>query len=243
MLFLIQVFVKIFYAEITMILLVEDSTDSQVLIEKAISHLSSLKIAGDLQSARQALENNKFDLILLDMFLPDGNGMDFYKEIQGISKYKKIPVVFLTAKDEVDAKVQAFHMGAEDYITKPFNSKELAARIEMRLKKLNQLASDQGNIEHGPLLIDMKKQTVLSNEDGAQKELSLTPTEFKLLILFIENQGQIISRDDVIKKIWPDAVHIVERNVDTHISSLRKKVKTAQKNLRSIRNVGYTYKA
>lgn len=225
-----------------MILLIEDSIDSQVLIETAIAGLSKLVKASDLATARQAVQNNKFDLILLDMYLPDGNGMDFFKELQSNANFKKTPVLFLTAKDEVDSKVEAFHLGAEDYITKPFNTKELHARIEMRLKKISKNASEQGFIEHGPLLIDMKKQTVFLKENDTQTELSLTPTEFKLLILFIENQGHIISRDDVIKKIWPDAVHIVERNVDTHISSLRKKVKIVQKNLRSIRNVGYTYK-
>lgn len=225
-------------SEMPKILLVEDAKDCQILVKEALSNVSAVQVAETLQEAKQALKNESFDLILLDLSLPDGSGMEFFSRLRE-QDYAEIPVVFLTAQGESSVQVAAFSLGADDFIVKPLRPVEFRARVEAKLKKLAREKSSEAVLVKGALRIELGLQRAFIVAKDSKKELDLTGREFKLLYHMAKNEGKAFSRDQLIAAVWGTGVHILDRTVDTHVYTLRKKLGAYSGYIESQVGLGY----
>lgn len=172
--------------------------------------------AGNWAKAKEILKDHLPDLIILDLMLPDGDGIEICKLLK--EQYRKTPIIMLTAKDSVSDKVMGFESGADDYIVKPFETLELIARIKACLKRTMPVDS---TIVINDLEVNSRAHTVKLKG----KEIELTPKEYELLYLFITNRGEVISREFIRKKIWRDSkIYSWSRVIDVHIQHLRHKI-------------------
>lgn len=224
------------------ILLVEDSKDCQILVKETLSKVAHVRIAASLQEARSALSENRFDLIILDVTLPDGDGLEFFSKFQSQSADSgEIPVIFLTGKTEASMQVTAFSMGAEDYIVKPLRPIEFRARVEAKLKKIASAKQSETLVVRGDLRIELGTQraSLLASANGGRRELDLTGREFKLLYHLARREGTVFSREELITAVWGESVHVLDRTVDTHIYTLRKKLGDCSHYIESEVGMGY----
>ncbi len=189
--------------------------------------------ANSQNAAVDTLENEHFDLILLDISLPDGNG---YAVCTAAKRIGDIPVIFLTASDDEHSVVTGFALGADDYITKPFRPMELLSRIKNVLRRSGKAESV---VQLGDLKIDLVRGTVCKNE----AELFLSALEYKLLLVFVNNRGIVLSRDKLLSEIWDIAGEFVNDNTLTvYIKRLREKIETDPQHptvIKTVRGLGY----
>ena len=225
------------------ILVIEDEPD----INKTISY--NLLTEGfepisayNLLEADNWIQSNSPDLILLDLMLPDGSGLDFCKRIKSKDKFNNIPIIILTAKDDEVDKVVGFELGADDYVTKPFSVRELILRIKAILKRKT-ISSHSENIdlneskEFGKLKIDADSHEVFIDNN----EIILTALEFKLLKHLVDRRGRVQTRDQLLSDVWGYSAQITTRTVDTHVKRLREKLGIMGKHVETIRGVGYRF--
>lgn len=173
-------------------------------------------------------------LILLDIMLPDEDGIHILKKIRNTMAYRDIPIIMVTAKTtEIDA-VKGLDMGADDYITKPFGVMELVSRVKAVLRR-TQKAEHQQILIYKNIVIDEAQHKVFVDDE----EIELTYKEYEMLKLLIINKGIVLTRDKIMESIWGYDFEQGNRTVDVHIQSLRKKVKSAGVHIKTIRNVGY----
>lgn len=182
-------------------------------------------------SAENALEYNvaDYDLILLDIMMDKMSGIELAAKLKENADTADIPIIFLTAKDWDDDMVAGLRLGADDYIVKPFSIKNVMARIEAVLRRTS------SKKKQGGIVCD--RQMKVCTIDG--KVIKLTRTEFEILSLFLENTGRIFTREDIVRKVWPDDVVVFDRTVDVHITRLRTKVAPYGKHI--ISRTGYGY--
>lgn len=178
------------------------------------------------------------DLILLDLMLPGMDGLEICKELR--RQNIKTPIIMLTAKSQDFDKVIGLELGADDYITKPFHSHELRARIKAVLRR----TKDQGNITNDHIKIDnfeIDRSKYLLKLRG--KEIPLTQIEFDLLALLMENPGVVMKRDHILNEIWGDEVFVTPRTIDAHIAKMRRKFPSRedQDRIACLRGVGYKF--
>ena len=225
------------------ILVIEDEPD----INKTISY--NLLTEGfepisayNLLEADDWIQSNSPDLILLDLMLPDGSGLDFCKRIKSKNKFNNIPIIILTAKDDEVDKVVGFELGADDYVTKPFSVSELILRIKAILKRKT-ITSHSENVdlneskEFGKLKIDADSHEVFIDNN----EVILTALEFKLLKHLVDRRGRVQTRDQLLSDVWGYSAQITTRTVDTHVKRLREKLGIMGKHVETIRGVGYRF--
>lgn len=224
------------------ILLVDDSPDIHLLVKAALKD-DRLEVisAYSVDEGFNLFSSQSFQLILLDIGLPSGDGFELLTRLTPLAKFKGIPVFFLTGESEITAKVTAFELGAEDYIVKPFDITEFRARVQARLKKLKAAESAGAILSKGPFEMDLSLQKAYLAEP-VRTDLNLTPIEFKLLVLFCRNEGVALSRELILTTIWGKEVHVFDRTVDTHVSSLRKKLQSHSRSVQSVPGVGYILK-
>lgn len=173
-------------------------------------------------------------LILLDIMLPDEDGIHILKKIRNTMAYRDIPIIMVTAKTtEIDA-VKGLDMGADDYITKPFGVMELISRVKAVLRR-TQKAEHQQILIYKNIVIDEAQHKVFVDDE----EIELTYKEYEVLKLLIINKGIVLTRDKIMESIWGYDFEQGNRTVDVHIQSLRKKIKSAGVHIKTIRNVGY----
>ena len=224
------------------LLLIEDSQEIYTLVNQALSTICQIDWVKSVAEAREAVKRESYQLILLDVGLPDGSGFDFCTELHAQNKLIETPVFFLTAKSELSEKVLGFSAGADDYIVKPFAPLELRARVESRLRKMEMMKDQSGHYKWKELEIDTQRQKVWIISDDRNKELiDLTALEFKLLALFAKQPEAVISRDDILNEIWGEDVHVYSRSVDTHVSKLRKKLAARSDLIESVHGTGYKF--
>jgi two-component system alkaline phosphatase synthesis response regulator PhoP len=223
------------------ILLVEDSVDVFNLVKRALGSSIHLEWAKNLAEASKTLQRKTFDLILLDVMLPDGDGFRLCSLLQTDDQLKNSPVIFLTAKTSISDKVLGFSVGAEDFITKPFDPLELKARIESRLRKRDREKMEADILKIGDIEVNKSTQKVHISDNGQTTELDLTPIEFKLLLLLCQETNKVYSRDEVLNTVWGEQVHVFARSVDTHISKLRKKLGSKSGYIESVHGTGYRF--
>jgi two-component system phosphate regulon response regulator PhoB len=221
------------------ILIIEDEPDIRKTLEYNISREGYEVIsASSLSEGREKLESASFSLLLLDLMLPDGSGLDLCRELKQDKSLSSMPVIILTAKDDEVDKVVGFELGADDYVTKPFSVRELILRVKAVLKR-GERKSDNMEVQRqfGELKIDVDSHEVFVNDD----QVSLTALEFKLLRQLVDRRGRVQSRDQLLSDVWGYSSDVTTRTVDTHIKRLREKLGDMGKYVQTIRGVGYKF--
>jgi len=222
------------------ILVIEDEPDIRKNLEYNLGREGFIVSSeASLSDAEKKLENNNdFSLIILDLMLPDGSGLDLCKKIKGNPETESIPIIILTAKDDEVDRVVGFELGADDYVTKPFSVRELILRIKAVLKR-GQKKEDVVEVgrQFGDLSIDVESHEVHVNND----QIDLTALEFRLLRQLVERRGRVQSRDQLLSDVWGYSSEVTTRTVDTHIKRLREKLGPMGKYVQTIRGVGYKF--
>ncbi len=220
------------------ILIVDDEPDTIELIQfnlKSAGYECLTAADGNeaLKKARSVLP----DLILLDLMIPEIDGLEICKLLRRDTNTAGIPILMLTAKASEIDRVLGLELGANDYVTKPFSPRELVLRVKNLLKKkvMTQKKSDQFQV--GNLFIDVPRHLVTVN----RKPVELTATEFKLLWILTERRGRVQSRDQLLQDVWHYDNIIDTRTVDTHMRRLREKLGTASRYLDTVRGIGYRF--
>jgi len=220
------------------ILLVEDEFDIAELIEHHLEKSGySSKIFTNGNELFNYLNSQSADLIILDLMLPDMDGLEICKQLRTQDHTKHLPVIMLTAKSQEIDKVLGLELGADDYMTKPFSPRELTARIKAVLRR-SQTAPEEstsriilGNI----LKIDLDKYDVYVKDE----KLKLTPTEFKILSILAQKPGWVYSREKLLDMLWGNDKIVTDRTIDVHIKNLRDKLGIAGNFVKNIKSVGY----
>ena len=227
------------------ILLVDDAMDVQLVVEAALAGAPIwLSKATNAAQGLDLAKKNRFDLILLDIGLPDQTGYELFLELKKNPNSKNVPVIFLTGKAEVADKVMAFSLGAEDYIVKPFHPIEFRARVESKLRKSKDEETKKHTHRVHHFIFDLGIQRAFKSTGGeaaSQKDLGLTPLEYKLFFHLAKNPGRIFSRDQLLNKIWGSEVHVYDRTVDAHICTLRRKLDDDSLCIESVPGIGYRF--
>ena len=179
-------------------------------------------------------QDRRPELILLDVMLPDSDGIEVLKKIRRNPDIRRVPVIMVTAKSSEIDKVKGLDNGADDYITKPFGIMELISRVKALLRRMNQ-DEEEKQLTFQNILLDCEKRQVLL--DGQLCEL--TYKEFELLKLFLQNAGIVMTRENIMEKVWGIDFEGESRTLDMHIKTLRQKLGDAGKHIKTVRNVGY----
>ena len=196
------------------ILVVEDEIPIAKLIELSLRKTGyAVTVANDGLKAIDLVDEKHFDLVLLDIMLPGANGFEVMEYIKPL----KIPVIFLTARSELDDKLTGLTSGAEDYMVKPFEIAELLARINIVLRRYNKVDTV---LHFKNITVDT--ENMLVTKDG--KEVELTPKEYELIVLFIRNKGLTLYRDRIYEEVWGRDLEDSTRTIDLHVQRLRKKL-------------------
>lgn len=222
------------------ILLVEDSAEYQKII---IATLNTYQVicASNVTEALSHLAKQDFDLILLDITLPGRDGYSLLSELQSDASHSAIPIICLTGKKEITDKVTAFSLGADDYIVKPCDPIELKARVEVKLKKTAHVKATSSIRRVGSLEVDHLHHRAVLYENGKPRELVLTQTEFKLLSHFVIHFDQVLTRQQLLQAAWGENTNVLERAVDVHLCSLRKKLDSQSHCIKALPGFGYKF--
>ena len=211
------------------ILMVEDDSTIAFGVKYALEQEGfSLEICKDLESSRKSIHEKNYDIILLDVTLPDGNGYDFCKEIR---KTNNTPIIFLTACDDEVNIVMGLDLGGDDYITKPFRVRELISRIKAVLRRNKKEEAPQKVLKYGDLSIHTLEARVYKNNE----EVFLTSAEYKLLLILIKNENIVLSRNQILEKLWDVTYDFINDNTLTvYIKRLREKIEDDSSNPKHI---------
>ena len=221
------------------ILVIEDEPDIQINLEYNLSREGfSISTAASISEANTLLASTDYNLILLDLMLPDGSGLDLCKSIKSNSDTESIPIIILTAKDDEVDKVVGFELGADDYVTKPFSVRELILRVKAVLKRGSKKKEIVEVVrQFGDLKIDVDSHEVLVDDT----KINLTALEFRLLRQLVDTRGRVQSRDQLLSDVWGYSAEVTTRTVDTHVKRLREKLGPMGKYVHTIRGVGYKF--
>jgi len=217
------------------ILYVEDDPTAREYIEKGLAELGyATSVAGDVATGRSLAQESPFDLLILDVMLPDGDGFELLQELR--DRGVETPAIFLTARSEVSDRIRGLNLGADDYLVKPFAFAELAARIAAVARRTVSEPGD-GKLVCGDLEMDLKRHAVTR----AGEPVDLTPKEFALLEYLLRSRGQAVSRAMITEKVWGYGFDTYSNLIDVHINHLRKKVDRPfeRKLLHTVKGVGY----
>lgn len=200
------------------ILLVEDEPSLILsLSDRLAAEGFDVEIAEDATTGFDKSRHGSFDLIVLDVMLPDGSGFDLCRDLR--QQRIETPILILSARGEAVDKVVGLKLGADDYLGKPFDMMELLARIEALLRRARR-ASESPTYVFGPVRVDFRRAEVL--RDG--KPVELSALEYRLLRYLVEHRGELLTRDDLLEKVWGYDRAVFSRTVDQHVASLRRKI-------------------
>jgi two-component system phosphate regulon response regulator PhoB len=219
------------------ILVIDDEPDVTELIQFKLK-AEGFSVRTSNHPARILGELKDFlpDLIILDVMMPELDGFQLCRMIRSNPSLERIPVVFLTARGESADRIEGFESGADDYLCKPFNTRELVLRIKSIFKRVPELDERKpGLLEAGGILVDTERHRVTL----AGKDVTLTATEFRLLYLLMSRLGKVVSREDLLSHVWNYSAEVETRTVDTHIRRLREKLEVDGDLIKTVRGVGY----
>jgi len=221
------------------ILIIEDEESILMALEDNL-RLEGYEVvcAVDGEQGLSVARNHDFDLVILDIMLPKMDGFEVCKRLRrdGIN----IPILMLTAKSQEIDKVLGLELGADDYVTKPFSSRELLARVKALLRRTKQIQQDIESYHFGDVEVDFGKYEI--KKSG--KLINLTALEFSMLHFLIKNKGRVVNRDAILDNVWGRNVYIQSRTVDKHISELRKKIEDDPSSpdfILGVRGIGYKF--
>jgi two-component system phosphate regulon response regulator PhoB len=220
------------------ILVVEDDRDIREMVCQSLAQ-NDYRTVGvrDVQEARQAIEKDSPDCLVVDWMLPDGSGVELIRWLRRQDQLQHVPVLMLTARAQESDMIMGLDSGADDYLTKPMSLRELNARIRALLRRPAQYEEHQDLVEFGPVSLNTRTHEVFVN----QTAVDLTKTEFKLLKLLIENPRKVFSREQILDAVWGVNAFLGDRTVDVHILRLRKILKPygADRMITTVRGSGY----
>ncbi len=221
------------------IILVEDEEDIAALI-KLQAELSGykLQVEVDGSSGYKAIEKEKPDLAILDVMLPGENGLDICRKIKSHAELKNIPIIILSAKGEELDIVLGLELGADDYVQKPFSPRVLFSRVNAVLRRGKESEKVSKVVKFGDFLLDIERYSLKK----ADKAIPLTLSEFGILRRLVSNPGKVLTRNQLLDDINNDDSFIVDRNIDVHIASLRKKLGPTFDWIETVRGVGYRFR-
>ncbi len=224
----------------TQILIVDDESAIRQMLSFALAGDGyACSEAGDTDEAQQAVAARRPDLILLDWMLPGISGVDFARRLKRDPRTGEIPIILLTAKGEEADKVKGLDSGADDYITKPFSTRELLARVRAVLRRRRPDGDEEALLQVAELRID----PVTHRASIAGKPLEFSPTEFRLLHFFVSHPERVYSRSQLLDEVWGNESYIEERTVDVHIRRLRRILEPHGYDtlIQTVRSVGYRF--
>lgn len=214
------------------ILVVEDDKKIQdIIVEFLSSEGYSVDYADDGLEGYEKYEVENYDLIMIDVMMPKINGYELSKMIR--KKDKDTPIIFLTALSEEDDEIKGFDLGCDDYITKPFSFKILTKRVEAAIKRSKCSYNDMDNLKYKDLQLNTKNYKLIIEKE----EIELTLKEFKILHLLISSYPNVVSREQIIEKVWEYEYFEDTRVIDTHVKNLRKKIKANY--IKTVKGIGY----
>ncbi|MEX2573663.1 MAG: response regulator [Balneolaceae bacterium] len=219
------------------ILVVDDEKDLLDLIEYNLKKegYGVLKAENGLEGIRLARERSP-DLILLDIMMPHINGMDVCKQLRLDDRIENVPVIFLTARGDEKTEVEGLNLGADDYITKPISTRKLMSRIKAVLRRSGDTADVSDRIFVHDIEIDRDRYLVKRGE----KTFQLPRKEFELLYFLSSKRGRVMSRQELLNKIWGDNTYVVDRTVDVHVRKIREKL--GDHYIETVKGVGYRFR-
>lgn len=225
----------------THILVVDDEADLVELVSYNLKKEGFIvDSATDGETALKKIKKAKYSLIILDLMLPGIQGMELCKILKSSEKTSSIPIIMLTAKGEEIDKVLGLEIGADDYITKPFSPRELAARVKAVLRRTADKPAAENKIEAGDLVINKETYTVTRRGEPVK----LSATEFKLLLFLSERRGKIFNREQILDAVWRDESFVEPRTVDVHIRRMRAQIEddpARPRYIKTMRGIGYFF--
>jgi two-component system phosphate regulon response regulator PhoB len=223
------------------VLVVEDESAIAELVSINLRHAGyEVIVTASADAAQQAVDRVLPDLVVLDWMLPGQSGLQLAKRWRAESRTKALPIIMLTARSEEPDKIAGLDAGADDYLTKPFSTQELLARIRALLRRRAPEALDAA-VEMAGLRLDPSTRRVTRQIGGELREVKLGPTEFRLLHFFMTHPERVHSRAQLLDRVWGDHVFIEERTVDVHVKRLREALTPVQcaQLIETVRGAGY----
>jgi two-component system phosphate regulon response regulator PhoB len=225
------------------ILVVEDDRDISELITYNLEREGyEIACLYDGSQAVDFVHKRKPELIILDLMLPEVDGIEICRQLKSDAATKHIPIVMLTAKSEEADVVVGLQMGADDYIPKPFSPKVLVARIKAITRRTADLQLSSGTAENSRSFGDLKMNLLKHKISFKGKEVKLTSIEFDIVEFLSRSPGRVWSREQILDNVWKEGKFIIDRAVDVHVRGLRKKLGVAQNFVETVRGVGYRFK-
>lgn len=219
------------------VLCIDDDSTMQTLVEVSLPEFEVVA-AYSLKEAQEAIDREEFHALLIDIQLPDGDGLRFLTQISNQERWRHVPILILTHHAEISNKVMAFSFGAEDFLAKPFDPIELNARLSAKVRRYESENEDAQQRHVGDLLIDFNRQKAFQLMGSREKELNLTSIELKILTLLTKRMEQVYSRNQIMDQVWGETF-ITDRTVDSHIAHLRHKVSDSCVVIETAKNFGY----
>ncbi len=221
------------------ILVIEDEAPIREMLQFSLSRAGFTVLeAADARAAQDIIATVLPDLILLDWMLPGVSGVDLAKKLRQVARTRELPIIMLTARGEDESKITGLEAGADDYMTKPFSTQELVARIKAVLRRTAS-SSKATVLQTGDLTLDTIGHRVMIRE----RPVDLGPTEYRLLEFFMSHPERVFSRSQLLDLVWGDNVYIEERTVDVHIRRLRKALESfaCDEYVQTVRGSGYRF--
>lgn len=216
------------------ILLVDDDADLRSLMSEFFSeHGYQVTVAPDGARGLELARQPQFDLVILDVMMP---ALDGFAVLEQLRKTSKVPVIMLTARTETASRIHGLESGADDYLPKPFDPQELLARVRAILRR-TQSEPAAGPVEVSGVRLDAASRTVFQHG----KSVSLTSVEFDILEVLVRAAGRVVSRDELMQRLYQREATPFDRSIDVHVSHLRKKLEDSDNLIRTVRGVGYQF--
>jgi two-component system response regulator CpxR len=214
------------------ILIIDDDVELAALLKEFLEREDfTVECAHEGISGLQKAENGAFELIVLDLMLPGMDGFTLLKELRTKSR---VPVIVLTARDEDEDRIVGLELGADDYLAKPFNPRELLARIRAILRRV---IRPRGKIEASGIVLDPGTREVFCDD----RKVDITTLEFDILEILIRSAGQVVSRDSLMESLYNRKATPLDRSIDMHVSHLRRKLETDRTVIKTVRGIGYQF--
>jgi DNA-binding response OmpR family regulator len=223
------------------LLLIDDDTRLTTMVADYLqANGFEVTTAGSLASGRECLRQDVFDALLLDLMLPDGDGLDLTRELRADARTRRLPLLMLTARGEPPDRIVGLEIGADDYLPKPFEPRELLARVKALLRRSAVPLGDDEVLRFGRLEIDLGARQ--ARVDG--KPCDLTSHQFDLLVVLAQGAGRVLSRDQIMDGLKGHPLEAFDRSIDVHVSRIRAAIEDdpkAPKRLLTVRGVGYVF--
>ena len=222
------------------ILIIDDERELAGVVADILENegYSNVESAFSLKEANEKIKKSQVHLILLDVMLGDGNGFDFYERLKNEGIFPKLPVIFLSARDEDESRLHGLGLGADDYITKPFLPKELLLRIWAVIRRCYKIDENISEVVLGESLVSLDGGTVRKSGE----DITLTAKELTLFSVLYRNRGRIVTTDILCEELWPDGSYGLENSLIVHMRHLREKIEKDPSKpvfLKTVRGLGY----